>query len=936
MNLRYFLLLPIFLVNACSSGPATIDSLSNTPVTVTPKQDLKITRKQAMDHYRRFLKLAPDSPMYPQALKRLAELEVLSADESNGSENRAEIRKARRQAAGAIRLYNTYLTTYPDDPDNDHILYQQAKAYELRGETDKTLTILQRLSENYPDSRYFDEANFRRGEILFTRKRYAEAEQAFLKIGVHPRSPYQEKALYKYAWSLFKQNRYDKALDAFFKLMDLQQQYGQLNAMDIPRHLSGTDRALLGDIMRAISLAVSYQAGTKTLNTYLSRHQAQQYEALLYNSLGTLYLQGKRYIDAAETFLAFVERHPNNILAPRFHQQAIEAYQSARLPHLVLPAKADFVKRYDRYSRFWMVHNDNNMRKQVLLQVNQHIHDLASYYHAAARKRHKKKDYQQAIYWYDYYLKSFPNAEDAPEVNFLLAEVLNEAKNYSRAISEFERTAYQYPRNPQSAEAAYAALLIYPLLEKEQSHKTQTAAWHQKAIASALHFSESFPKDKRALSVLANAAKELYATADYTRARDTAHELTRKLATSRQPGLQRTAWLVLAQASFELAEFKQAEAAYRQALKYITPKNRHRKDIQDRLAASIYKQGEAAQKQGQLKQAIAHFLRIGKLAPASKIRLTADYDAASLLIQSMRLAEAQPLLEDLRRRYPKRSPRQADITTKLAYIYVQTGQSLKAARELEKLAFSHRPRSGRTAEKRELLWQSAELYAKARQLKNAARLYKKYIKLYPQPFIQALEARQNLLEYYQAQKNYRAARYWMKEIIKADRKAGPQRSDRSRYLAAKASLQLAAPSRYAYQKIRLSIPLKKSLKKKKKRMKKALKAYQRAMAYQVAEVSTQATYEIAEIYNDFSRALMKSQRPRKLSGEALEQYDILLEEQAYPFEEKAIEIHQANLKYLQQGIYDKWVKKSLKQLQKLQPIRYAKHEKIDSYVSSIY
>ncbi len=933
MNLRHLLLL-LLLLSACSSGPPTIDSLINTPAALRPKQDLKITRAQAMAHYRRFLKQAPDSPMYPRALKRLAELEVLSADEANSSGKKTEIKKARQQAADAVHLYNTYLAAYPNDPDNDRVLYQQARAYELQGETDKTLSTLQRLSKHYPNSRYFDEANFRRGEILFTRQRYAEAEQAFYKIGVHPRSPYREKALYKYAWSLFKQNYYKKALNAFFKLLDLQQQYGQLNALDFPNYISGTDRALLEDIMRAISLAVSYQAGTKTLDTYLSRHQAQQYEPLLYNSLGKLYLRENRYTDAAETFLAFAERHPYNILAPQFHEQAIKAYQRARLPHHVLPAKADFIKRYDRYSRFWMVNNDNHVRKQVLLQVNRNVRDLAGYYHAASRKRHRKKDYQRAIYWYDYYLKSFPHAANAANINFLLAEVLDEDKNYPRAISEFERTAYQYPHNRKGAEAAYAALLIYPEIEKQQ-HKTQADAWRQKAIASALRFSASFPKDKRALSVLADAAEKLYARGDYSRARNIARTLIQKLTPDSQPGLQRTAWLVLAQASFELADFRQAEAAYRQALRHIPAKSRHKKDIQDHLAASIYKQGEAAQKQGHPKLAITHFLRIRKLAPDSKIRLTADYDAASLLIQSRHLAEAQPLLEDLRRRYPKQSTRQTGITTKLAYIYTQTGQSLKAARELEKLALSRQAHST-IKDKRELLWQSARLYTKAGRLKDAARLYKKYIQLYPRPFMQALEARQNLLKYYQAQKNHKAARHWMKAIIQADRKAGSQRNDRSRYLAAKACLQLAAPFRYAYQKVRLSIPLKKSLEKKKRLMKKSLKAYQRTLAYQVAEVSTQATYEIAEIYNDFSRALMTSQRPKKLSGEAREQYDILLEEQAFPFEEKAINIHQANLKYMQQGIYDKWVKKSLRQLQKLLPVRYAKSEKIDRYVSSIY
>ncbi len=948
MKRPHLLLLPVLFVSACSSGVPTLDSLSDTPVSVTPKQDLKITREQAIAHYRRFIKLAPDSPMYPQALRRLAELEVLTAEESNMSEQKADIKKARQQAAEAIRLYNTYLATYPDDPDNDHILYQQAKAYELRGETDKTLAALQQLGERYPHSRYFDEAHFRRGEILFTQQRYAEAEKAFYTIGTHPRSPYREKALYKYAWSLFKQNRYDAALNAFFSLLDAQQEYGLLNSMDFPEHISGADKSLLEDTLRAISLAVSYQDGTKTLNTFLSQHQAQQYEALLYNSLGKLYLKKNRYTDAADTFLAFVERHPDNPLAPRFHQQAIEAYQTARLPHHVLPAKADFIKRYDRYSRFWMVQSED-VRKLVTAQVKQNIQDLAGYYHAASRKRHSKKDYQQAAYWYDYYLKSFPHAENAAAINFLLAEVLYEGKDYARAITEFERTAYDYPRNSKSAEAGYATLLIYPQLEKQQKKqwsKTQRQTWQQKDIASALRFSNYFSEDKRSLSVLAKTAERLYATGDYTRARDTARNLTQRLNTTNKTSLQLTAWIVLGHASFELAEFKQAEGAYSQALKYLSQKNKHKskhkqkpgktqkKDIQDRLAASIYKQGEAAQKQDQIELAIFHFSRIRELAPTSKIRLTADYDAASLLIQSNKPGDAQLLLEDLRRRHPKQSSLQAGISTKLAFIYSQTGQSLKAARELEKLAFSGTGSSKK--EKRDMLWQSAELYAKAGQQKNAARLYKKYIKLYPQPFTPALEARQSLVEYYQQQKNRKAAWYWMNEIIKADRTAGTQRSDRSRYLAARASLQFAAPSRRAYRKARLSVPLKKSLKKKKRLMKKTLKAYQKAIAYQVAEVSTQATYEVAEIYNDFSRALMESQRPKGLSADALEQYDILLEEQAFTFEEKAIDIHQTNLKHLQQGIYDEWIKKSLQQLQKLQPIRYAKSERVDSYVSSLY
>lgn len=119
-------------------------------------------------------------------------------------------------------------------------------------------------------------------------------------------------------------------------------------------------------------------------------------------------------------------------------------------------------------------------------------------------------------------------------------------------------------------------------------------------------------------------------------------------------------------------------------------------------------------------------------------------------------------------------------------------------------------------------------------------------------------------------------------------------------------------------------------------MEKTIHAYQRAMNYRVADVTTSATYHIAEIYHDFSRSLLKSQRPKGLSAEEQEQYDILLEEQAFPFEEKAITIHSSNIKHTKDGVYDKWIKRSLKQLSELQPIRYAKFEKGESYAEDLH
>jgi hypothetical protein len=214
--------------------------------------------------------------------------------------------------------------------------------------------------------------------------------------------------------------------------------------------------------------------------------------------------------------------------------------------------------------------------------------------------------------------------------------------------------------------------------------------------------------------------------------------------------------------------------------------------------------------------------------------------------------------------------------------------------------------------------------------------YKRYVSLYPDPVEPAMDIRQKLVEHYAAKGQEEDRQYWMREIVKTDRAAGDQRSDRTRFLAARASYELARPSFEDYRDVRLVEPLKANLKKKKQRMQTALNAYKQAADYGVAEVTTAATFQIGEIYRDLGRQLMESQRPAGLSPEELEQYDMLLEEQAFPFEEKAIEIHEANAKRVTDGIYDQWVRNSFDVLAKLLPVRYAKNERAETVINAVH
>jgi hypothetical protein len=199
----------------------------------------------------------------------------------------------------------------------------------------------------------------------------------------------------------------------------------------------------------------------------------------------------------------------------------------------------------------------------------------------------------------------------------------------------------------------------------------------------------------------------------------------------------------------------------------------------------------------------------------------------------------------------------------------------------------------------------------------------------------AMETRSRLAEIFKAAADTARYQEQLHDIVAADRDAGEQRTDRSRYLAAKAELVLAVPSFEHFAALDLVQPFEESLAEKQQRMDTAMETFENLVSYEVAEVTAGATFYIAEIYLEFSAALMESERPQGLTEAEKIDYELVIEEEAYPFEERAIAIHEENFELLAGGIYNPWVQKSLDQLSVLMPGRYAKNEISGGFLGSI-
>ncbi len=216
------------------------------------------------------------------------------------------------------------------------------------------------------------------------------------------------------------------------------------------------------------------------------------------------------------------------------------------------------------------------------------------------------------------------------------------------------------------------------------------------------------------------------------------------------------------------------------------------------------------------------------------------------------------------------------------------------------------------------------MYAEDGNQLRALEVYRRYVGYFQQPVEVNLETRNKIAEILKEQNDLESYLNELRQIVAIDAAAGNARTSRTRYLAAKSALVLAESVFDKFTAVKLVQPFEPNLLKKRNLMKTAVQKFSRLMDYELGEFTAAATFYLAEIYSDFSQALMTSQRPKGLSALEQEQYELAIEEQAYPFEEKAITVHESNLELISRGVYNEWIEKSLQKLAVIVPVRYAK------------
>ncbi len=964
------------LATSCSTSQVEIDpreTLAVLPEAEVPRQGqdiVDINIDQVVIDYRKALAITSDPQVRQYILTRLADLEITRSEQ-----NQLASDSLKRFYDTPIAQYNELIKYYESTPEAnvetaDVLYYQLAKAYSLDGRTEEAGQTLDALANSFPGSEYRDETQFRRAEQAFSDGEYAKAESLYKAATAAENETISENSQYMQGWSQYKRGRYLDAIETFNQLLlnRLGQAINPEDILPLLETLTPAGRTMVDDALRVISYSFANLEGPISIAEFQEEVGRSAYQYLLYSNLGDLYLEQERYQDSADTFLLFVKNNPNANLAPDFSLRTIVVYEKGNFPSLILPAKQNFVESYGVNGQFWQMRakpkQTNNysanllpLSRAAMEKLHTYIIELAQYEHARAQgliaqtvapeagvdiptQVEIKATFALAAKWYQEFIQTFPNDNNTGEMTFLMAEAFNQSGETLAALKAYETVAFIRQDKKYGAEAGYSAVLLARELLAEATAADDAAnilpgsegyqtisqgwQWQQQKIENALRFAQLYADDPRAVLVLGETAPALLAQGDLVQAEKVAKKV---IAWSPQPAKEvlYSAWLVLGHSRFDQALYAGAENAYWKVLglqssQTETSNGLTKTQLRERIAASIYKQAQAALLAEKPTTAIRQFLRITDELPDTSIAVQALFDAGHAAQQNKDWPQAEILLARFRATYPNHAL-SAQLPAKLILVYQAQGDWRKAAEEL-----SRQSRAGIDPEvARQSLYLAAEYYDKVEDWALTRDHYRTYANTYGEPLNDLIEAQQRLSELYAENKEPQNRDFWLKKLM-TSYKSTKEPSPRAHFLAAQATSLFAGRPYQKFIGLSLTLPLDKSLGRKKKALERALAAQKDVLNFKVAEFTTQANFYIGEIYTELSRALMDSERPTNLDVLELEQYDILLEEQAYPFEEKAIGLHTANAERSWAGIYDPWVQKSIDSLAKILPARFGKKE----------
>ena len=798
----------------------------------------------------------------------------------------------------AIKAYSAVVMDFPGHPLVEDALYGLAYCYTEQGDPDKAAQGYLRLIKLYPETRYSMEINMRLGEYYFDLGDMGRAQAHYRVVIKKGETEYLDKAYYKLGWSLYNQDRYEEAINSFFQLLDLDNEQTKEAG------------SLVGESIDIIARSYAESSGTPGLARRLAKRGKDSSSPAILLKLADLFKERSLYPEAVGTYRTFIKNYPEARELPLALSHLGESYHIRGDLLTALELSESYPTYLGPGSPLYKSSSEEE-KVTLLSLVLDTLEKSADRRRARAKTGGSSTDMDLALNDMNKYVELAEG--DIPcRTRSLLGTIQSELGMYPQTPATFNNLA----SDAQCQRWAESASL--------QSIDFQLKIYEEKKLVDLDILAESVNRFVGVSPDNASAPRAILAmgeifsnTGNYRGAREWFSRLIRLYPSSSESSRART---MMARTFFQENRYRQAAAWFKEAWRK-SPGSENGKEARRLHIYSLFKEAEKNSDEGQISRAAERFESLFRSFPDSDVAQVSLYNAGKLYKNMGLEMKATDIFEELAAAYETSSLGNKALQTSIL-ILEALGDPKRAAEDA--LALAERSSGD---ERAKALLKSADLFRDAGAGEKAAAARKIFTQSYPDPPERLARQLYLLGEDYRSALKWNLARDSFSKVIRMHRK-DPDNKIASEY-AARAQLSLGEEVYGRYTRLKLDPPIEASIKRKRDLLKKVIKNFVDAGKYRVSEVATAANYYIGRSLEQFKDDILESAPPAGLTDTEMEEYTQMLQEIAYPFEEKALEAYRVNVIRSQKlKILDEWIERSFARLSQLAPWAYEREERL--------
>ncbi len=795
------------------------------------------------------------------------------------------------------RLYITFIESFPDSPGMEECLYNLANIEQKEGRDETATPYYRMLLARFPDSRLAPEVNLRLGEILFIENDFEGAKSYYQDVLNLGYTDYYEKALFKLGWCYYNMEDLDSAVVKFTQI-----------AKTAPDPTDKGKGELYEESLEVLVKIFAEIGGVEAVDHYAENIDRSETEMVIFHDLGNLFKEQSRHYDAIETYEELLEKYPHYENAPFVTKSLISAYLIDMKLQEAHKLQEDLLELYGRDSAWAKANPDPDLELPVDAIIEESLKDVALFYHRQGREMGDPEAYAKAQELYPEYLDYFPEGFEAYEIGFFYAQSLFETERWVEAAEQFEIISKDPEHRVHREEASY-----HRILSIEQGEKDET--YPDRIVTASLDFIELNPESDKNPLLLFKVGEVLFNNRRFEVAVAT---FTWLLDAYPESAFFRPANFLIMESHFEEENYPEVEHWSRRIKSVFPERSPEEASRLDQLIIlSMFKQAEEKERTGNHLAAAETFESLVDEFPGDKLSAQALYTAGLNYQQGGEEDRAIACYQRLIGTY-ETSEYFSDSILLANPLYEKRNAWDEIEKNIDLLFYS----DPSNEDARQALFSLAKILKKRGVPQRSIAGFEKYRARYPEDLSRGLEATYQIAELRQKGGLETEALDTYRRLLDEHRSAqsadGPL--DFDDFKLAKAHFLLAEDTYRRYQAIRLIEPVEVNWKRKEELLDQVIKEYLVTVDYRYPEFSIPASFRIGEAYEDFGEALVTSDRPPGLSEEEREAYDELLEEKAYPYEEKAVETYELTLtKSEQAGVFNEWVGRAHQRLSLLAP-----------------